>query len=275
MGNKVKKYIVFFLLLTKLFVFSLNNIVFFDTLDKNGKYLEALDFLISELNKNNQVELRWRAALMTFEIAESLTKKSEKIKYYDLGINLTKDYLEDKTISKRDRAEMIHWYMINYASKMKTLGIFAGKEAIDVIPKIISTMDKCIEIDPDFAGSYFFKGKLYADVPSFLGGDKKRIDENLLKAIKLADDRELITMLVGAAEVFIKRNWSSETKTKLLKDILLQNNSDYLELSDKDFAIKVLNDVIDKYKKKVNPSFRDSENYKKAILMIEQLKNSK
>lgn len=255
-------------------IFASDEIDKFDQLEKQGRYVEALDFLISKIKEEpTSINLRWKAAFMTFEIAEALDNKKEKVKYYDIGIEFTKNYINEESLNKRDRVEMIHWYMVNYASKMKTLGIFAGKEALDVIPEIIKAMDKCISIDPTYPGSYFFKGKLYMEVPFFLGGDKKKVDENLLKAIELVDSKQFITLYVNAAVVFLQRDWSSEKKKKEL--VQFQNNNEYLNLSDKEYATFLLKRVINEYERMKEHSYRDTIYYKKAIILLDEINRKK
>jgi len=245
----------------------------FEDLDKKGKYKEALDYLLLEAEKPDaDIGLRWRIGMTAFEITNNITDNKAKINYFDIGIKATKDYLEIENITKRDRVEIIHWYMINYASKLKLLGIFAGRESLTIIPEIIKKMDKCIEIDPTYAGSYFFKGKLYLDIPPFLGGDKFKMGENLYKAVNYADDIQLIPLLTGSAECFIARNWSVEKK-KSLKD--KKNNpvtdGTPANLSDSEYARSLLNKVIYVYKVKKDPSARDTENFNKAVQLLNRL----
>jgi len=264
--------IIFFLI--SFYSYSNEIIVKFEELDKKGKYKEALDYLLQEIEKPNaEIGLRWRIAMTSFEITNSISNNKEKIKYFDIGIKTTKDYLDIEDINKRDRVEIIHWYMINYASKLKLLGIFAGKESLTIIPEIIKKMDKCIEIDPTYAGSYFFKGKLYLDIPSFIGGDKIKMGENLVKAVNYADNIQMIPLYTGSAECFIIRNWSVDKKNSL-KD--KKNNpitdGSPSNLSDSEYAETLLNKVIKTYNGNNDPSARDTENYKKAVNLLNKMK---
>ncbi|MBN2545283.1 MAG: hypothetical protein JXB50_05750 [Spirochaetes bacterium] len=266
-------YCILFCLIT-FYSYSNKIIKKFEEFDKRGKYNEALDYLLKEIDKPDaDIGLRWRIAMTTFEITNNISNNKEKIKYFDIGIKVTKDYLDIENINKRDRAEIIHWYMINYASKLKVLGIFAGRESMTIIPEIIKNMDKCIEIDPEYAGSYFFKGKLYIDIPHFLGGDKFKMGVNLIKAINYADDNQMIPLYTGSAECFIIRNWSVEKK-KNLKDKKNNPISDGtpLELSDIEYARLLLNKVINIYNEKNDPSVRETENYNKAIYLLNKIK---
>ena len=114
-------FIIFFLnVFILLFTFSNDIIKKADDLDYNGKYEEALKLLIDNNDLSNpDLKIIWRIGRETFEIANHFSVKEEKIKFYDIGINATNPFIDINFGENRDRAEIIHWYAANYASKTR------------------------------------------------------------------------------------------------------------------------------------------------------------
>jgi len=247
-----------------------------DLLDKNGKHEEALKILINSYDEANpDLQIIKRIAMQTFEIAEKIKDKKDKINMYETGIKYSKPYININFGTKRDRAEVIHWYAINYASKMKLLGIFGGRESLKIVPTIFELMDECIKIDPSFSGSYLFKAKLYEEVPGFLGGDHFKMGIHYLLAIKYARENELMMMLIEAANGFYKRNWDLNKKIKESHKNKYSKYDDdlYLKVNDKEYAKSLLVKSIDIYDNLKSPSEREKNKYKEAKELLDKIKD--
>jgi hypothetical protein len=272
--NKTNNFIILFLLIAVLSSFSDDLLKEADELDYNGNYNKALK-LLADNNKESSpdIQIIWRIGRETFEIANNLSSKNDKIKFYDEGIIATKPYININMGRNRDRAEVIHWYAANYASKMKVLGIFAGQESIKVVPNVFKLMDKCLEIDPSYAPAYFFKGKLLEDVPSFLGGDKFEMAIYYQDTLKYAGENEKLFFLIDIAKSFYNRNWDVNKKKRTAKN--KKNNSGDgtpQDLSDREFAYQLLLEAKEKYDNNKSFSKREIDKSKELIKLLEEIK---
>lgn len=274
MKNKLIKLLLFFLFLTSFVVFSDNILITADDLDFNGKYEEALKLLVDNNDVSNpDLKIIWRIARETFEIADKLSSKDEKVKFFDQGIEITKPFIDIEYGDKRDRAEMIHWYAVNYASKMKVLGIFGGRESMNVLPNVFKMINRCIEIDPEYASAYFFKAKLQDDAPFFLGGDKFEMAVNYQNVLKYADEKEQFFFLVDIAKSFYNRNWSIKKKEDVSnrKDNY-QSDGTPEDLSDREYAYQLLIKAKELYDNSKKHSKRDIDKYVELIPLINGMK---
>jgi hypothetical protein len=245
-----------------------------DELDYAGKYQEALDVLLNaSKDSSTDLQIIFRIGTEAYESANLTGSKKEKLKYYDIGMGATKPFLDNPNLSKRDRVTITHWYMINYASKMKLLGIFGGRESLNIVPALFKAMDNSISIDPEFSGAYFFEAKLYSEVPYFLGGDKIKMAESFLKALSYAEEREKTLMLLDAAKGFIDRNWSAERKRREFKRAgLAKGDGTPVNLSDKEYVINMLSELKTRYEKNSGHSVREEKIYNEAVQLVNKIK---
>jgi hypothetical protein len=272
--NKILNFVLFFLFIPIFFIFSNDILTTVDNLDYNGKYSEALKILTENNDPANpDLKIIWRIGRETFEVGDRLLTKDEKVIFFDQGIEATKSFIDIDYGNKRDRAEIIHWYAVNYASKMKVLGIFAGRESMKVLPNVFKLIDRCIKIDPTYTPAYFFKAKLQEDVPFFLGGDKFEMAINYQKVLKYAEEKENFFYMVDIAKSFYNRNWSIKKKEKALR-----NNESYQtdgtppNLSDREYAYQLFLNAKQKYDNSKKHSKRDIDKYKELLKLIEQIK---
>jgi len=244
-----------------------------DVLIYKGKYKDALKILQKQFkNDKTNEKLAWKIAQTSFFLSQKISSKKDRFEYYDIGIDACFPFLDKPYSKKRDRAELIHWYSACYASKIKDLGIFAGQEGLAVIPKVFELMDKCIETDSDYSGAYFFKGKLYGDVPGFLGGNKLRMETNYSLALKYANEYEKPVFLIDIAESLLKRNWSIEHKLEeLKKGKVKQDNLLSLDKNDHELAVFYLEEAVSILERKDNPSLTEKEALKKAEIFYKKV----
>ncbi len=272
-GNKIFYFIIFYLLITTLYSFCNDLLKEVDELDYNGKYNEALKLLQDNNNQTNpDLKIIWRIGRETLEIAESYSSKKNKIKLYDEGINTIKPFIDINLGDKRDRAEIIHWYAVNYASKMKVLGIFAGQESLKVVPNVFKLIDKCLEIDPSYAPAYFFKGKLLEDVPSFMGGNKFEMSIYYQNTLKYAGENEKLFFLIDIARSFYNRNWDIKKKKNSAKNNNIASDGTPPDLNDREYAYQLLLEAKEKYDKNKSFSKREIDKSKELLKLIEELK---
>lgn len=274
MKNKIFNLLIFFLFAIPFIAFSNNILTTVDELDFNGNYSKALKILVENNNSSDpDLKIIWRIARETYEMAENSSSKDDKIEFYNQGIEATKPFINIDYGDERDRAEIIHWYAVNYASKMKDLGVFGGRESLNVVPNVFKLMDRCIEIDPIYASAYFFKAKLQEDVPFFLGGDKFEMAVNYQKVLQYAEDKEKFFYLVDIAKSFYNRNWSVKKKEDAAK-----KKDDYTsdgtpqDLRDREYAYQLFLKAKELYDSSKKHSKRDIDKYKELIKLIEEMK---
>jgi hypothetical protein len=248
-----KKLLIFFVILIPLSLFCQD--AFFnevDNLNNNANYNEALKLLEQKFNENkNDIKIAWRIVQVYYFLSEPVTNKNDKIALYSKGIQVAEPFLDKQFPDKKDMANLLYWYTINYASKTRDLGIFAGRESLDLIPRVIKLSNKCTEIDPEFAGAYFFRGKFYDEIPAFLGGSKMKMETNYALSLKYANPSERILFLYEISNSLSKRKWSLTNKLNEAKNKKAEVNQ--LLSSDKDdltLANLFLKEIINTLEKK-------------------------
>lgn len=260
-------------LLSVFFSFAEYNIISdFESLEHSGEYEKALNLLRSNLNTEEaRIELRWRIAQITYELSEQKSSRKDKIYYYDIGIEATKPYINNSDAPNRDRAELIHWYAVNYSSKIRLLGIFAGLKGITLVEDIFKLIDKMIATDASYSNAYFFRAKIRDEVPAFLGGDPVKTSLDYQTAIQLSTDKSRIVTLLEYAASLKKRNWSAQTKINELKKYGLTNDGTPLDISDKEYAIILLTELENFFNAIKNPSLRDKLLFLRSKNMLDNL----
>ena len=91
---KKTQFIILVLLNFVLFSYSQDIIQRIEALDHHGKYQEALTLLLQYYQKDQKnLSVNWHLAMMTFEVANIVKSKQDKIELYETGINATKNFL--------------------------------------------------------------------------------------------------------------------------------------------------------------------------------------
>lgn len=244
-----------------------------DKLDFNGDYTGALQALVeAHKNESPNIKLIWRIGRETSEVANIVKTKEEKIKFYEEGIKFTKPFINITNGEPRDRAEIIHWYAVNYASKLKLQGIFAGRESFQVVPIVFDLMDKCIAIDNNYPNAYFFKAKLYREVPEFLGGNMVQMEIEYKFAIKKAEGLLKAFFMLEAAKSYLVRNWDINKKKSIFNKIKTKEISEEeLNINDIDNARKLLTEGINMFNNTTNHSKRDIDAFQEATILLNKL----
>lgn len=262
--------------LSFLFFLAAINLIFckdFEQVDKlysEGKYADGLKILEKEFVQTNpDPEIIWRISRFYFEIADEKDKrnKKDKIAYFTKGMEIAKQFLEITYGDKLTRAEIIFWYTANYGSRGEVIGI---KESLDIVPELFILADKALALDPTFAAPYLLKGRIDSSVPSFLGGDKFRMGVNLTKAI-LYNSTDM-SVLVDSSVAFLNRDWSVSDKKKKGSSKKGETDGTPSDLSDKEYAKKLLNQAIDQYGTLENPTKRDALKFNEANELLKKLR---
>ena len=101
-------------------------------------------------------------------------------------------------------------------------GVWASLGIIDPFEE---DMKKALSLDPNVnhAGPHRALGKLYLELPFFLGGDLDKSAYHLNEAVRLAPD--FAENQLGLAQVLIKKNNSTEARESLHKLMQLTDNT--------------------------------------------------
>jgi hypothetical protein len=268
----IRKLMLVLFILTEIYCFGDNSVQKdIDKLNYDGKFTEALLILENSIMDNpDNINTAWLIAQETAFISGTLNDKKIKIEMYEKGIMYTAPFLNKLSKDPKEQANLLYWYTVNYASKIKEQGIFAGRQGLNIIPEVFKLIDKCIEFNPELSEAYFFRGKLYGEIPEFLGGNKIKMEINYTESLKFADEDLKIFLKLEILKSLLKRNWTIEKKIKEASKQKIKTN-DLLssEMNDNVLSGIFLNEIISTLKKKNDLSFRENSilNESKNILM--------
>ena len=101
-------------------------------------------------------------------------------------------------------------------------GVWAS---LGIIEPFEEDMKKAVELDPkvNHAGPHRALGKLYLELPFFLGGDSSKSLFHLKEAVRLAPD--YAENHLGLAQVLVKKNNSTQARESLHKLMQLTDNT--------------------------------------------------
>ena len=101
-------------------------------------------------------------------------------------------------------------------------GVWAS---LGIIEPFQEDMKKAVELDPkvNHAGPHRALGKLYLELPFFLGGDSDKAVFHLKEAVRLAPD--YAENHLGLAQILVKKNNSTQARESLHKLIQLTDNT--------------------------------------------------
>ena len=97
--------------------------------------------------------------------------------------------------------------------------------SLGIIDPFKEDMEKAVSLDPtvSHAGPHRALGKLYLELPFFLGGDLGKSSFHLQEAVRLAPD--YAENHFGLAQVLIKKNNSTEARETLHELMQLTDNT--------------------------------------------------
>jgi len=164
----------------------------------------------------NQYKWKWRQA----RTQNALAKKSEdsKISHYDKCILYSTQAIE----LQPDSAISYFYRGLCRGKRGEMKGVWASLGIIDPFEE---DMKKAVSLDPtvNHSGPHRALGKLYLELPFFLGGDLDKSVFHLKEAVRLAPD--YAENHLGLAQVLIKKNNSTEARESLHKLMQLTDNT--------------------------------------------------
>jgi len=164
----------------------------------------------------NQYQWQWRQARTQY----SLAKKAGELKsnHYDLCILHSSRAIE----LQPDSAVSYFYRGLCRGKQGEMKGVWAS---LGMIEPFEEDMKKAVELDPkvNHAGPHRALGKLYLELPFFLGGDSNKSVFHLKEAVRLAPD--YAENHLGLAEVLVKKNKPTQARESLHKLMQLTDNT--------------------------------------------------
>ncbi|MEK9629768.1 MAG: TRAP transporter TatT component family protein [Nitrospinota bacterium] len=192
-----------------------------DRLYEESKTIPEYENIASQIEKvlsdqPNLYEWKWRQARVHYALA----KKSDdlKIHHYDQCIQISAQAIE----LQPDSAISYFFRGLCRGKKGELKGVWASLEIIDPFEE---DMKKAVSLDPTVvhSGPHRALGKLYLELPFFLGGDLGKAEAHLSEAVRLSPD--YAENYLGLAQVQIKKFKSEEALETLHKLLQLTDNT--------------------------------------------------
>jgi tetratricopeptide (TPR) repeat protein len=183
----------------------------------------------------NQYQWQWRQARAQYSLANKASES--KIKYYNLCI-----LHSSRAVKLQPGSAISYFYRglcLGKQGEMK--GVLAS---LGIIEPFKDDMKRALELDPkvNHAGPHRALGKLYMELPFFLGGDSDKSVFHLKEAVRLAPDYP--ENHLGLAQVLIKKNNSSEARESIHKLMQLTDNTqDEKLISLREEGVKLLENL--------------------------------
>ena len=164
----------------------------------------------------NQYPWQWRQARTQYSLAKKAGES--KSDYYDLCI-----LHSSRAIDLQPDSAVSYFYRGLCRGKQGEMkGVWAS---LGMIEPFKEDMTKAVELGPkvNHAGPHRALGKLYLELPFFLGGDSDKAVFHLQEAVRLAPD--YAENHLGLAQILVKKNNSTQARESLHKLIQLTDNT--------------------------------------------------
>ena len=164
----------------------------------------------------NQYQWQWRQARTQYSLAKKAGES--KSDYYDLCI-----LHSSRAIDLQPDSAVSYFYRGLCRGKQGEMkGVWAS---LGMIEPFKEDMTKAVELGPkvNHAGPHRALGKLYLELPFFLGGDSDKAVFHLKEAVRLAPD--YAENHLGLAQILVKKNNSTQARESLHKLIQLTDNT--------------------------------------------------
>ena len=192
-----------------------------DKLHEKSQLQTEYQSIASQIKKNldrdpNQYQWQWRQARTQYSLAKKAGES--KNNHYDLCIHHSSRAIE----LQPDSAVSYFYRGLCRGKQGEMKGVWAS---LGMIEPFEEDMKKAVELDPkvNHAGPHRALGKLYLELPFFLGGDSNKSVFHLKEAVRLAPD--YAENHLGLAQVLVKKNKSTQARESLHKLMQLTDNT--------------------------------------------------
>jgi len=169
------------------------------------KYKDAIDA------DPDQPEAYWKLARALYWVGQH-SEKDEQVPVFEEGIAAAKKGIQLDPESVPGH----YWLGVSYGLYGQAKGIMKSLSLVDPIKK---EMTEVIKRDPGYnmGGAYMVLGRMYFKVPGLFGGDDKKAEDNLKKAIELGPNRWISH--VNLAELYMDQKKYDKAKELLIQTL--------------------------------------------------------
>jgi tetratricopeptide (TPR) repeat protein len=185
---------------------------------QNAKTLKEFELIAEKVQKilaheTNQVEWEWRMARSYYSIA----KQNKDTRQFDLCIEHSSRALENKP----DSAISYFFRALCRGKQGEIQGLWSS---LGVIEPFEEDMKKALELDPTIqnGGPNRALGKLYLELPFFLGGSTNQAIDHLKEAVRLGPEHA--ENHLGLAEAYYSKNNFTAARKALSTLLRLTDN---------------------------------------------------
>lgn len=146
-----------------------------------AKAKEALEKYRAALAKGESAfDAYWKMARVQYWLGDHAMKNVEKRRAFELGIYYGKKAVQ----AAPEKAGGYYWLAVNNGSYGEVKGVL---KSLSLVKPLKQDLAKVLEIDPayDDGGADRILGRMFYEMPGFIGGDKKKSLEHLLKSREL------------------------------------------------------------------------------------------
>ncbi|MEO0091244.1 MAG: hypothetical protein ABIK61_00835 [candidate division WOR-3 bacterium] len=210
----------------------------FETRHLNSNNINLSAEILANLTKRepNNLVANYKLSQIYFTIGDHVSNKSEKIKYFDLGLSYAK-----KALAIDSNSVWAHfWYLANLGALTQLKGVFSALAEVSEVKNEIETV---LRFDSNNVWALNAQANFYYELPKVLGGNVDRSVEILNRA--LAIDSNYSTLYVSIAKAYIKKRNFSQAKFYLNKLLSLEKPwplADYI-IDDKPTGLKLLKEI--------------------------------
>lgn len=184
----------------------------FTRADDPAKDMQALAILEKALmSEGKNYDLLWRAARAAYYVGD-FGDQADKNKFFDKGIALSLRAVALQTNS----VEGHFWLAANYGGKAQLVGAI---KALSTVKKIRNEMLMVVKLNETFenGNAYLALGEIDRELPSVMGGSKKRAISYYEQGLKLAPEN--LDLKVALSKAYKDAGRKDEAK-RLLEEVI-------------------------------------------------------
>ncbi len=168
---------------------------------------ELQDLLSTGLSQSTNPNALCRLASLYMDLGYGLyVDEEKKLAAFQEGARLAKRALEQQEAS----ADAHFLYAANMGSATELQGVMY---AALTIQELKSHVRRVLELDPTYAPAHHMLGRIYEELPWFLGGDQDRAGEHLKKAASL--DSRYVPGHLDLGRWYLKQGYEAEAVREL------------------------------------------------------------
>lgn len=186
---------------------------------KSLKVFEQISEEVQKIVENdpNQSEWQWRLARSHYSIAKQVEDEDTAMQHYNLCIEHSSRALEIKP----DSAISYFFRGLCRGKQGEMQGLWSSLEIIEPFEE---DMKEALELDPTIqnGGPNRALGKLYLELPFFLGGSTDQAIKHLIEAVRLGPD--YAENYLGLAQAYYSKNNFTDARKSLSTLLRLTDN---------------------------------------------------